>query len=133
MLIESSPSFIIDKNLAGLFLASSIIFFPIKIGAKEAAIDFSKALICNLIKRPNPGKLGLGIWNLLSPTISSAVVFTLSIKDAISASAKILSGKIAMDYSVLETLDKCEGSDGITGGLVGPPKFPMWVWLLKYV
>ena len=38
-----------------------------------------------------------------------------------------------MDYSVLETLDKCEGSDGITGGLVGPPKFPIWVWLLKYV
>ena len=59
--------------------------------------------------------------------IFSAEEFTLLIKASISKSSSILSGRTAISYFVLETLDKWVGSDGITGGDVGPPKLPKCV------
>lgn len=65
--------------------------------------------------------------NLGSLIIFSAELFTLLIKASISKSSNILSGRTDINYLVLDTLDKWVGSDGMTGGEVGPPKLPRCV------
>ena len=65
--------------------------------------------------------------NLGSLMIFSAEEFTLFMKASISKSSSILSGTTAISYFVLETFDRWVGSDGMTGGEVGPPKLPKCV------